>query len=135
MEKAYSEFATFSQDNIDAFVRANVAVTRGFEQLSKNFVALATRSVEEAVEAGKRIAACKSIGEAIELQTRLAQDSIETFIAESKKAQELSASIVKDATAPLAERFKATVANGAAAAQATVNSAVSTATRATKQAA
>jgi phasin family protein len=135
MEKAYNEFATFNQENIDAFIRANAAVTRGFEQLSKNFVSLATRSLEDAVEASKRLSACKSISEAVELQTRLAQESIESFITEAKKVQELSATIVKDAAAPLTERFKATVANGAAAAQATANAAVATAQRATKQAA
>jgi len=51
-----------------------------------------------------------------------------------KKAQDLSTSIVKEATGPLAERFKATVSNGAAAAQATANAAVNAA-RASKQAA
>ena len=110
MEKAYNDFATFSQDNIDAFVRANAAFTKGFEQISKHFVTLATRSVEEAVENSKRFAGIKSIQEAFELQTKLAQETIETVISESKKVQELSASVMKDATAPLAERFKQTVA-------------------------
>ena len=134
MEKAYNEFATFSQDNIDAFVRANAVFTRGFEQLSKSFVSLATRSLENAVETSKRLAACKSIGEVVELQSKYTQDSIETFLTESKKVQDLSTSIVKEATGPIAERFKATVTNGAAAAQATANAAVNVA-RASKQAA
>ncbi len=134
MEKAYNDFATFSQDNIDAFVRANATFTRGFEQLSKNFVALATRSVEDAVEASKRFAACKSIGEVVELQGKYTQDSIETFLNEGKKVQDLSTAIVKEATGPIAERFKATVSNGAAAAQATATAAVNAA-RNSKQAA
>src|SRR3954471_10909345 len=134
MEKAYNDFATFSQENIDAFVRANAVFTRGFEQLSKNFVSLATRSLEDAVEASKRFAACKSIGEVVELQSKYTQDSIETFLTESKKVQDLSTTIVKEATGPIAERFKATVSNGAAAAQATATAAVNVA-RASKQAA
>jgi len=135
MEKAYNDFVTFGQDNIDAFVRANAAVTRGFEQISKSFVALATKSVEEAVEAGKKIAGSKSIAEVLELQTRFAQESMETLISEGKKVQELSSSIVKEVSAPLAERFKATVANGAAVAQNAANVAVNTAVKASKQAA
>ena len=134
MEKSYNDFATFSQDNIDAFVRANAVFTRGFEQLSKNFVTLTTRSLEQAVDASKRLAACKSIGEVVELQSKYTQETIETFLTETKKAQDLSTSIVKEATGPLAERFKATVTNGAAAAQATANAAVNVA-RASKQAA
>jgi len=135
MEKAYNDFVTLGQDNIDAFVRANAAVTRGFEQISKSFVALATKSVEEAVEAGKKIAGSKSIAEVLELQTRFAQESMETLISEGKKVQELSSSIVKEVSAPLAERFKATVANGAAVAQNAANVAVNTAVKASKQAA
>ncbi len=121
MENPYNNFATFSQDNIDAFVRANAAFTRGFEQISNNFVALATRSLEEAVEAGKRFSAVKSVPEAIELQTKFVQESFETLIAEAKKAQDLSASIVKEASAPLAERFKAAVVTGAAVASTPVS--------------
>ena len=135
MEKAYNDFVSFGQDNIDAFVRANAAVTRGFEQITKSFVALATKSVEEAVETSKKIAGSKSIAEVLELQTRFAQESIETFIAEGKKNQELTTSLVKEVTGPLAERFKASVANGAAAAQNAANVAVNAATKATKQAA
>ena len=135
MEKAYNDFVTFGQDNIDAFVRANAAVTRGFEQLSKSFVALATKSVEDAVEAGKKIAGSKSIAEVFELQSRFAQESIESLLSEGKKAQELTTSLVKEVSAPLAERFKVTVANGAAAAQNAANVAVNTAAKATKQAA
>ncbi len=135
MEKAYNDFVTFGQDNIDAFVRANAAFTRGFEQISKNFVALATKSVEDAVEAGKKIAGSKSVAEALELQTRFATDSIESLISEGKKVQDLSTSLVKEVTGPLTERFKATVANGAAVAQNAANVVVSNVTRATKQAA
>jgi phasin family protein len=134
MEKAYNDFVTYSQDNIDAFIRANAVFTKGFEQLSKTFVSLATRSFEETVDVSKKLTGCKSIAEAFDVQSKFAQESFDTFVSEAKKVQDLSAGIFKDAAGPIAERVKATVANGAAAAQATASAAVSTA-RASKQAA
>jgi phasin family protein len=62
-----------------------------------------------------RFAAVKSMGEAFELQSRYAQESMETLVTEVRKAQDLSATVAKDAVAPLAERFKATVNTFAAA--------------------
>jgi phasin family protein len=120
MAQDFKDFATLSREYLDAFVRVNATLTRGFEELSKTFFALASRSIEEAVEASKSFSTVKSPQEAIELQTKLAQESLATLIAETKKVHELSASIVKDASAPLVESLKATVATSAAAASALV---------------
>lgn len=125
MEKAYNDFAAYTQENIDAFVRANAVLTKGFEQMSKSLVGLASKSMEEAVETGKKLVACKSISELLELQSKWAQEAIDTFLSEGKKVQELSTSIMKDATAPLAERFKATVVTGTAAAKESMKAATS----------
>ncbi len=116
MEKAYDEFATFSKDNIDALVRTNAALTRGLEQLSKSFLDLTTRSIEEAIETSKRFSTVKSVPEAIEFQTKFAQEKFETLITETKKMQELAANILKEASTPLTERLQTTGTFGATAA-------------------
>jgi len=110
MEKAYNDFATYTQDTLGAFVKANAVMTKGVEQFTKNFFALASHALEEATEAGKRITSVKSIGEAVELQSRFAQESLETLITETRKAQDLSATLAKDVSAPFADRVKATLA-------------------------
>ena len=109
MEKAYSDFASYTQENLDAFMKANAAMTKGVELITKNLFALASHTLEEVTSAGKRFAAVKSMGEAFELQSRYAQESMETLVTEVRKAQDLSATVAKDTVAPLAERFKATV--------------------------
>jgi phasin family protein len=116
MDKAYNDLAAYTQDTLDAFIRANTALTKGVEQLSKNFFALASHTLEEATEAGKRFTGVKSVAEAFELQTRYAQEAMDTLITESRKAQDISATIAKDAAAPFAERMKATMTSFAAAA-------------------
>ena len=122
MEKAYTDFTTYTQDTLGAFVKASAAMTKGVDLLSKNFFSLASHALEEAAEVGKRITSVKSINEAFELQSRFAQESIETLITESRKVQDLSATVAKDVSAPFADRIKATITTFAAAASAPTTS-------------
>ncbi|MDX2223093.1 MAG: phasin family protein [Rhodospirillaceae bacterium] len=109
MEKAYADFVAFNQDNFDAFVRSGTTVARGFEQMTKHFSDLTTKSVEEAIELSKKFAAAKNINDVLALQTKIIEESFETAIEQTKKVADLSAAIVKDAAAPIAERVKANV--------------------------
>lgn len=114
MEKAYSEFATYAQDTLGAFAKANAVALKGVETFSKTFFALASHALEEATEAGKRLSTVKSVTEAYDVSSKYAEESFDTLVTESRKAQDLSATFVKDVTAPFADRFKATVTTFAA---------------------
>lgn len=109
MEKAYADFVAFNQDNFDAFVKSGTTVARGVEQLTKHFSDLTTKSIEEAIELSKKFAAAKNINDVLALQTKLIEETFETAIEQTKKVADLSAAIVKDASAPIAERVKANV--------------------------
>ena len=65
MEKACREFATYAQANLEAIMRANAAMTKGIEQLTKNFFALASQTLKEATDASKRFASAEAVGEAL----------------------------------------------------------------------
>ena len=91
-------------------VKANTAATKGFEQLAKYFVELAGKSFEDAVAAGKKIAAAKTPSELVQIQTKLFQESFETFVDEGKKVSEMTTTIFKDISAPLAAQFKTAAA-------------------------
>ncbi len=119
MTMTSSDFTALSQDSIDGFVKANTAAAKGFETLSKQWIEYASKSFEEAVAAGKKLAAAKTPTEYFQLQTKLAQESFETFVEETKAASEMTTSIMKDVTAPLATLFKTTVAAAPKAAAAT----------------
>jgi phasin family protein len=106
----YTDFSAFGQDSIDSIVKANTAAAKGFESLSKYFVDYATKSFEDAVTAGKKLAASKTPVEFFQLQTKLVQESFETFVEESKTVSEMTTAIVKDVSAPLTTLFKTTVA-------------------------
>jgi phasin family protein len=104
MDNPTQGFSAFAQGNFNAIMSANVAFMKGAEELSKNFFAVASRSMEEAVDVGKRLSTVKTFQEAIEIQTQYAQNAVQTLLAETKKAQELSATIATDISAPIVER-------------------------------
>jgi phasin family protein len=110
MTASYTDIAAFSQDNLDTIVKTNTAAAKGFETLTKYFVDLAGKSFEDAVAAGKKLSTAKTVVEFMQIQTKLAQESMEVALEEGKKVSELTTSIVKDVTSPMTERFKVGVA-------------------------
>ena len=109
MEKIYADFVTFQQDNFDAFVKSTTTFAKGFEQFSKHIVDLTTKSVEENIELAKKFATLKNMNDVVALQTKIIEEGFETAIEESRKVADLSAAVIKDAAAPIAERVKANV--------------------------
>jgi phasin family protein len=109
MEKTYADIIAFNQDNFDAFVKSTTTFVKGVEQFSKHITELATKSIEDAIELSKKFAAVKNVNEAVALQTKVIEESFETAIEESRKVADLSAAVIKEAAAPLAERVKANV--------------------------
>lgn len=110
MTASYTDIAAFSQDSIDSLVKANTAAAKGFKSLAKYFVDLTSKSFEDAVAAGKKIATAKTPTELMQIQTKLFQESFETFVDEGKKVSEMTTTIFKDISAPLTAQFKSAVA-------------------------
>lgn len=105
----YDDVVAFNQNNIDAFVASSTVFAKGFEQLTKQYVAFASESFEDAVEASKKIVAAKSVNEAVDLQTKIAKNSWEKVVAEGQKITDISTGIFKEASAPISDRVQATV--------------------------
>ena len=70
----YDDFVTFNQNNFDALVASSTAVAKRFKELTKEYVAFAGGAFEDAVEAGKKIVATKTVNEAVDLQTKIAKE-------------------------------------------------------------
>ena len=105
-----TDFTSISQDGIESLVKANTAAAKGFETFAKYFVELAGKSFEDAVAAGKKIAAAKTPTELFQIQTKLAEETFEQIVDESKKVTEMANTLFKDISAPLAAQFKTVVA-------------------------
>lgn len=105
----YDDLVAFNQNTLDAFVASGTVVAKGFETLTKQYVSFASESFEEAVEAGKKIVAAKTVNEAVDVQTKIAKAAWEKAVAEGQKVTEISTGIFQEASAPISERVQASV--------------------------
>lgn len=105
--KGYEDLAAFNKDNVDAVVLSSTIAARGSEELSREVAAFARTNFDASVAVGKALLGAKTFQEVVELQSSYAKSSFESFIAEARKIQELSAKITNDAIAPLNARVNA----------------------------
>lgn len=112
MEKAMKtaeEFVSFSQGNMEAFVKAGQIWTTGVQDLSKHVAATAKASMEEGISTFKALTAVKSLKDAIELQTAFARSAMEKTMTESGKLTDASFKLTEQALAPITARVTVAV--------------------------
>ncbi|HSV28931.1 MAG TPA: phasin family protein [Candidatus Omnitrophota bacterium] len=103
----FEQFIAMGKDNAEAMVKAGNVAMKGFEELQKAWQSAAARSVEKTDAAVKAMASCKSPVEIAEIQSKLARESVETAIVETRKFAELSQSVFTAALEPLNARMSA----------------------------
>ena len=69
--------------------------------------AYSKKAYQDSMAAAKELTACKSVTEFVEKQTEFGKVSIEGFVAEAAKLNEMYAAAAKEAFAPLTARFTA----------------------------
>ncbi|OIQ93709.1 phasin protein [mine drainage metagenome] len=101
------QLVSFGKDNVEALVKSSSLAVKGLEELSKVYAALANQSVEQTSAAVKALSSAKSPTEFQSIYNDLAKNNFEQFIAESRKIQELTNSLVTSSVAPLSARVQA----------------------------
>jgi phasin family protein len=107
--KTSEEMLSFSQGNLEAFVKATQIYATGFQDLSKHVAASSKASLEETVAFSKSLMGVKSVKEAVDLQTGFAKSSIEKAVAESNKLTDATVKLAEQAIAPLTARISLAV--------------------------
>lgn len=107
--KGYEELAAFSKANMEAFVQANTILAKGFEEISKEVMALTKASMETASTTAKAVFAAKTIKDVVDLQSDYAKSSFDKFVANSSKLSELGVKVASDAIAPVTARVNVAV--------------------------
>jgi phasin family protein len=103
----FDQIISFGKENVEAFVKSSTVAVKGLEELAKVYTTLANQSIEQTSSAVKALTSAKSPTEFQAIYSGLAKTSLETFVAESKKIQELTNSIVTSSFAPLNARIQA----------------------------
>jgi phasin family protein len=103
----FEKLVTISKDNADAIAQSGAATVKAFEEITKAQQAVVAKTVEKADAAVKAMFAVKSPAELADLQGKLARESIEAAIADSRKLAELATSAFTAVVEPLNARFAA----------------------------
>jgi len=107
--KSYDELTVLAKQNVDAFVKSGTVVAKGAEEAGKQVAAFTQSSLEKSVSNAKAVLAVKTIQELVELQSAYTKASLDAFVSESTKLQELTVKVANEALAPLNARVNATV--------------------------
>lgn len=103
----FEQFIAMGKENAEAFAKSSNVALKGFEEIAKAWQGLASRSAEKTDAAVKALTSCKSPVEAAELQSKLARESVEQAINETRKIAELSQTVFTAALEPLNARIAA----------------------------
>ncbi len=109
MSKGIENAAAFGQENVEAVVTSSKIATKAAESMGAEITAYSKKAYEDSIAAAKELTACKSVTEFFEKQTEFGKISIEGFVAEATKLNEMYAAAAKEAFAPLNARFTAAV--------------------------
>lgn len=103
----FEQIATFGKDNVEAIVKSGTIAAKGFEELTKVYTTMANQSIEQTSAAIKALTSAKTPAEFQSIYNGLAKANFEAFVAESRKVQELTNSIVTGSLAPISARVQA----------------------------
>lgn len=104
-----SEFNTHGKKNLDAMVESATVAQKGAEALSQQALGFAKTSWEDSVAASKELSTARSVQEFFELQTAWAKKSMERYMAELTRTNEILTSTVKDSLKPINDRVSESV--------------------------
>jgi phasin family protein len=107
LAKSFENLTSFSQDNIDAFVKSSEIAAKAAEGIKSEISAYSKKSFEDGVAAAQDLASAKSMTELFEKQTAYAQSAFEGFVSQSTKMNEIYVAAAKDIAAPIGARVQA----------------------------
>lgn len=103
--KSYGDLAGFGKGNVEAVVKSSTIVARGFEELSRQFMALAQSNMEHSVATAKAALNCTTLKQVVDLQSDFAKTTFDKLVSEGNKLSELSYKFTNEAIEPLQARM------------------------------
>ncbi len=103
--KAAEEAAEFGRGNMEAYAKMAQTLASGFQELGRQYFAVAQSLTDHTLESAKALAAVKSLKEAADVQANFAKATLERTMSESAKMQEATVRLAEQAYAPLTARM------------------------------
>ncbi|MSO92974.1 MAG: phasin family protein [Rhodospirillales bacterium] len=105
----YGDVVAYGKDNVEAFVKSSTILVKGVQDLNKAWLSLAQVSVEESVEATKKIFGAKNVNDAVSIQSDLARANYEKLVNETRKMSDMAVKLAEEVATPITNRVNATV--------------------------
>lgn len=109
MRQGIETAAAFNQANVEALVASSTVTAKALENMTSEIAAFAKKSYEDGMAAARAMSSCRNVTELAEKQAEFQRSSIESFVSEAAKLNELYAAAAKDALEPIGKRFTAAV--------------------------
>ncbi len=107
LAKGYETATAFNQDTVDAMMKSSEIASKAIEGLNAEFMSYSKKTFESGVAAAKDFASSKSVSELFEKQADFAKSSVDDFMKQSVKMNEMYMAAAKSAMEPVGARFSA----------------------------
>ena len=107
--QGYEEIAAFNKQAVDAMFQASNVMFKGVQDMNKLWFGLAQASVEDGIDTTKKMFACKTVEEMVELQAAYASKGYDKVVKDGQMVSDLSMKVAEEAFQPLAGPFTAAV--------------------------
>jgi len=104
MSKNLEDVAAFNQDNMDAFMKSSNIAVKAIEEMNAEFMTFSKKSVEDSVAAVKDMTSIKTLPEFVEKQAELAKVSLDGFMQQTAKFNEMFIAASKEVVEPMNAR-------------------------------
>ena len=105
----FEEIAGLQRANLEAVFSAGTMAMKNAETFSEEMLAFNKKAFEEGVASAKKLFECKTMQEAVEMQTELACAQIETTLAQASKFTDLALKMAGEIVEPMQDRFNVAV--------------------------
>jgi phasin family protein len=105
--KSYDQFIGFGKDNAEAVLKSANAAGKGIETINSEVFAYTRKSIEEGVVATKAVLSCKTVEEALQVQSEFGKAAFETYVDQLAKFGDMALAAARHAAEPFQARVSA----------------------------
>jgi phasin family protein len=107
--KALEDMGGMMRENMDAAMQSANVCMKGCSEINNNLTGLMQESMTKVMNAGKTVATCKSMPEAMTMHSEFMKDLADHSMASFGKMMEIAARMSQDVMAPLAQQANASM--------------------------
>ncbi|MFV0475575.1 MAG: phasin family protein [Pikeienuella sp.] len=105
--KSLEDAAAFGQDNMDALMKSSNIAVKIAEEMNAEIISFSKKTVEEGVAAAKEMTSVKTMPEFVEKQAAFAKSSLDGYMKQAAKFNEMFMAAAKDMAEPMNARAAA----------------------------